>query len=950
MPKDPNRSPAPSSDSNHEDDFSGNQSFPDDPLPGFDLTAPVSRQAVSNDAGHSLPSIPDKYQLIRQLGQGGMGEIYLAEQSVPIRRQVAIKVIRSGKNSQEMIARFDAERQSLALMSHPNIATVFDAGLTSDGNQFFAMEYVSGTPLDEFCRTHQLSIENRLRLFITICDGVSHAHQKGIIHRDLKPGNILVEMTESGPRAKIIDFGLAKATDQSKISEETISTELGQIVGTVRYLSPEQAGLNSIDIDTRSDIYSLGVILYELLIGDTPLDGDSIRTKGILETLQVIRNSDPMPLTARLRTSQPNLEQVCRERQVTEARLQQLIRGDLECIVMKALSVDRQLRYQTASQFADDARQFLSGEPILARPASTLYRFRKFVGRNPVFSATVATLVLALLATVGISVTLAIWANREATQAKQARIAAEKSETEANLQRRKAEQETAFANQARQAAEAAENDANRQRLVAEQARQKTEESRKRALSALGKIREFAFARFLRAKNSVNEVLIDVILNEYGYWSEKSPDSPLVMEHLNALIQLAELKVDLGEFVSAKSVLAEAQKRADSMKVAAGPDLEIARIRSQLLDAIIRFRESSDYPGGEKYDANQETLVLELLGKLERFPKQEMSAPTLVAACQLLEKLGWQLYQVVSPHAFQVANKTREFAAEGKRRFPENREFDFQEAFALNRMGLYLYKKGRRTDSDAAEFADRIGQLFDDSITRVGELIDSNYRPIACREKLVGYCSNRGMYLLSCWRGNLITKEAVVQSYDYPIQVFEALLEKFPGNYAFKSTFGVLLLNKADALFAFEMLEQEEKVRYQAVAMLKDAVEVMTPQSLAGERLDLVQTRLIRNQLMLGKRKDAIRIAVDLYSRNPGYSGADNSSLLSYKILVLQEGNLTENEADSMRSQVVELMRQCVDKYSALAPKEQKFLRESMELASFRNLPEFRDFWNSLKND
>jgi serine/threonine protein kinase/tetratricopeptide (TPR) repeat protein len=321
------------------------------------------------------------YRILRQIATGGMGEVYDAEQKEPIRRRVALKVIKWGMDTREVVARFESERQALALMDHPNIAQIFDAGATERGRPYFAMEYVKGVPISEFCDTHQLTTPQRLELFIEVCEGVQHAHQKGIIHRDIKPSNILVELHDDRSLPKIIDFGVAKATAQ-RLTEHTVYTAHGQFIGTPEYMSPEQAEMSGLDVDTRTDVYSLGVLLYELLVGALPFDSKQLRGGGYDEVRRRIREEEPPRPSTRLTTLGDDSTAAARKRRTDVPSLTRLLRGDLDWIVMKALEKDRTRRYASASELAADIRRYLAKQPVLAGPPSTVYRLKKFAQRH----------------------------------------------------------------------------------------------------------------------------------------------------------------------------------------------------------------------------------------------------------------------------------------------------------------------------------------------------------------------------------------------------------------------------------------------------------------------------------------------------------------------------------------------------------------------------------------
>jgi len=360
-----------------------------------------------------------RYKLLQRIGEGGFGEVWMAEQREPIKRRVALKIIKPGMDSRQVIARFEAERQALAMMDHPNIARVLDAGVTDAGRPYFVMELVRGVPITEFADTENLDPHARLDLFTQVCHAVQHAHQKGIIHRDLKPSNVLVTVTDGKPVPKVIDFGIAKATG-GELTDKTLFTEFRQFIGTPQYMSPEQAGISGVDIDTRSDVYSLGVLLYELLTGVTPFDPARLRSAALEEMRRIIRDEDPPRPSARVSKLGDALSAVARRRRVEPARLGTLMRGDLDWITMKCLEKDRGRRYGTANDLAADVRRHLVGEAVLAAPPSRVYRLRRFVRRNRA-AVTAAGLVAAALV-LGIAGTTAalVGANRERQAAEEA--------------------------------------------------------------------------------------------------------------------------------------------------------------------------------------------------------------------------------------------------------------------------------------------------------------------------------------------------------------------------------------------------------------------------------------------------------------------------------------------------------------------------------------------------
>ncbi len=423
----------------HHEDLGG---FLESPPADHDAT--MHQAFIQESAGTQI----GPYKLLQQIGEGGFGVVFMAEQIQPVQRKVALKVIKPGMDTRQVIARFEAERQALALMDHPNIAKVFDAGTTNidrslrernggsrielttncdPGRPYFVMELVKGIPITAYCDQKRMALRRRLELFIPICQAIQHAHQKGIIHRDLKPSNVMVAEFDEKPVAKIIDFGVAKAIAQ-RLTEKTMFTEFGQVIGTVEYMSPEQAKLNQLDIDTRSDIYSLGVLLYELLTGETPFDRKRLQGAAFDEMLRIIREEEPLCPSTRLTTlAKGALSTVCQHRGLDPRELRQRMRGDLDWIVMKCLEKDRDRRYEAADGLARDIQRYLADEPVLACPPSARYRLSKFARRNRVALMTASLVAAALIVGIVVSSWLAVHAMEASKQADDARAKAEAS-------------------------------------------------------------------------------------------------------------------------------------------------------------------------------------------------------------------------------------------------------------------------------------------------------------------------------------------------------------------------------------------------------------------------------------------------------------------------------------------------------------------------------------------
>ncbi len=479
--------------------------------------------------------IAGRYALLEKIGEGGMGEVWVAKQTEPVKRKVALKLIKTGMDSRAVLQRFEQERQALAMMDHPNIAKVLDGGLTPSGQPFFVMELVSGLPLTRFCDEARLKTEERLELFVRICQAVQHAHQKGIVHRDLKPANILVTIVDGKPIPKVIDFGVAKAV-AGRLTDESMSTQFGAVIGTLEYMSPEQASFSGIDIDTRADIYSLGVILYELLTGLRPIDGRRLRNAALTEMIRIIREEEPSKPSTRLSTDE-SLPSIAALRQIEPRKLTALLRGELDWVVMKCLEKHRERRYETANALGRDVQRYLADETVEARPPSAGYRLSKFLRRNkgPVLAASLVVLAL-VGGIVGTTVGMLRADRARAAEARQRGIA-EVNEAKALL-----------------AAEAERKAKDRE---AEQ-RAKAEKARDRTRQALDAMTSSVTGDSLTTQKEISDeqkkFLTEVLSYYQEFAGEKADDEPSRARTAKAAYRVGHIEYRLGRTAEALAAI------------------------------------------------------------------------------------------------------------------------------------------------------------------------------------------------------------------------------------------------------------------------------------------------------------------------------------------------------------------------------------------------------------
>jgi serine/threonine protein kinase len=646
-------------------------SFLERPADGVRDTWPLLSAPPAEDAAalaERADTLIGPYKLMEVIGEGGMGTVWLAHQQEPVKRLVALKVIKPGMDSRQVLARFEQERQALALMDHPNIARVLDAGATEAGRPYFVMELVKGVPLKKYCDERRLTPRQRLELFVPVCHAIQHAHNKGVIHRDIKASNVLVALYDGKPVPKVIDFGVAKATGQ-QLTEESVFTGFGAVVGTLEYMSPEQASFNQLDVDTRSDVYSLGVLLYELLTGTTPLEHRRAKEAGILESLRVIREEEVPTLSRRLSTTQ-ELATIAAERGTEPTRLTKLVRGELEWIVMKALEKDRERRYETTNALAMDLQRYLADEPVQAGRPSAWYRLRKFIRRHrgPVMAAAVIVVVL-----VGgiVGTTLGL------LRAEDARAAEEKQ---------------------RGLAEASEREAQARKVEAEAQKQRAVEFRDKALDALRAASDEDVAKLIGEKKELGRderAYLEAIAKRWQAFAEQEGDDEQAQTlrsegHVSVAIlwdKLGRREEAVAEYEKAEATLTElAAQFPDTAKHQRDLAATLNNLAVLLKDlgrtqlAVTNFERARD-------------LQQKLAERYPAFPayQQELAGTH--------ENLG---IVHAMRHSFGEARtayeRSREIREELRQRFPATPEYRRDLAFSHYNLALLLEATGRRHEA------------------------------------------------------------------------------------------------------------------------------------------------------------------------------------------------------------------------------------------------------------
>lgn len=811
-----------------------------------------------------------KYQPTKILGQGGMGTVYLAEQTDPIVRKVAIKVINPGRDSKDFLQRFDAERRALALMDHEFIARILDADVTKTGQPYYVMEFVEGSSLVEFCDKSQLSIPERLNLFLDVCRGIEHAHQKAILHRDLKPANILVDATTQTPKPKIIDFGLVKALDNGTILARTDKTEMGQLLGSLEYMSPEQAALGEVDVDTRSDVYSLGVVLFELLTGTTPFRDTETRKTSLLDLLEQIRNGkETRTLSQAISESTVNIESLSKTRGLTSKRLRQLVSGDLEIIVSKATSSDRERRYKSISRFADDIKNYLENKPIEARKASKLYLAKRFCQRNLIPIATVTAFGLLLAIAVAISGYFIM---------------------EADFER------------------------------------KISEDSKRRVKSLERVEGLVLhSPMWSANDPRRNELIDLLETEYRGWANRTNDPAKdIPEIAIALARFGEQRLIVGQYPQAIRNLEASDLILRMYAKSIEPEelrICIAFVSSLKLRISIQKDDSADLQRVAKSE------IEKIIGETS-FPTT--SEWKNIVFGDALYGYSYFLFDSESKMSYENFSKGTQYFRSLTQEFPANLDYWLLLAKFENMRAKSLHK-GRADEQNATQYGKNevVLAIFDNAESMAKRLIDDQFKLGETVKLRADIISNRGLRLVSIDQERGLKSSArVMKNYQTGIAICNEQLEKFPKNVIFKSMKGRLLLNMANAYVIFANISIEEKFRIEAGAVLNDVVEsVPTIGEMAIDHASN-EAFYVLNLYRQGRFREAYEIAKGFCEPGRRFPEDDKLPMLLLDSILLNTTMLTD------KLMIQEIRRRREKNFREIILSDSVHSRRHWELVSF----------------
>jgi serine/threonine protein kinase len=876
------------------------------------------------------------YKLLQQIGEGGMGAVWVAEQTEPVKRRVALKVIKPGMDSAQILARFEAERQALALMDHTHIAKVLDAGTSDAGRPYFVMELVKGVPITKYCDELNLPIRERLALFVPVCQAIQHAHQKGIIHRDLKPSNVLIAMQDGKPVAKVIDFGVAKALHQ-KLTERTLMTEFGALVGTLEYMSPEQAELSAMDIDTRADVYALGVLLYELLTGSTPLDRKRLRSAAFSEMLRIIREEEPPRPSTRLTQSKESLASLAAHRRTEPARLTKEVRGELDWIVMKALEKDRTRRYEAASGLANDVERYLHDEPVEACPPSTAYRLHKFARRNKAALGTAALVAAALIIGTVISVWQAVEAQRARREA-DARLEAEQQarrEADANFQlARKAVEETVTkVAEEPQLKEADFHDLRRRLMTSAVPFYEEFVKQRRDDPKLEAERGQAYLRLARLRSDMREVKAARADGEqaraiFARLVEKYSGEPDYRQQLaTAHRTLGGLLVNLSEYAAAKAeyraALALCQTLADEFP-------QVPGYRHDLANSHLAFRVGL----GVAETLTERRAALKLFKALAaEFPGV---ADYRVGLAETHSLIG-AILAAEGEDELRAAVKLREALVDDFPGVPDHRA---ALADDRSRLGGALMRKGELAQAEAEyRAALKQHQVLATKFSRV-----PSYRAAMAYER-------RTLGVILRRQGKLAEAEA---EYRTALELSKALVAEFPDVNEYKGIevqghdyLGLVLVQKGDLAGA----ENEFRAAVTGLRSLADK----SPEGAAVVLLPKLYYNLELVLWLQGKRAEAevARRAAEAAARVSRMSGRDRSLRLHYEVASLYAlasalSTIEPKQADECATRAVALLQKAADEGDFKDPARVAALKTLRDLDPLRHREDFRQLVKRLE--